>query len=84
MYIYLRQQCIFTYADNDYRMEQAYVGCWTDSSSITNPDLRDFHTYLIKDSYSLTVPQCIQACRAQGFRYAGLQVKIINQEFPST
>ena len=63
-------------ADDDYLLEQIFAGCWQDSGSIEDPDVRDFHTYLIKDSYSLTVSQCVLGCRRLRYKYAVLQVKV--------
>ena len=62
---------------DDYLFTQMFVGCWLDASQ-SNPDLRDFHTYLVKSWSGMTLAYCIPACKSRGFPIAAVQVSGYN------
>ena len=68
----LRCSCLL---GDDYVFTQMFVGCWTDSS-ISDPKVRDFHTYLVENWYGMTLAYCVPACKSRGFPIAALQVLI--------
>ena len=62
-----------TFLGDDYVFTQMFVGCWTELS-ISNPDVRDFHTLLVDSWNGMTLAYCIPACKSRGFPIAAVQV----------